>query len=63
MNDPLDGKIWFGKYKESGTSWRQVVEKDPEYARWLADEAGATPEDIREAIRDELDGADWGFRQ
>lgn len=63
MNDPLDGVVWFGKYKGTGTTWRQLVERDPEYARWCAEKAVACPDDVREALRDELDGADWGFSQ
>lgn len=63
MSDALDGEVWFGQYKRTGTTWRQVVERGPEYARWLAEEAEATPDDVREALRDELGGADWGFRK
>lgn len=61
--DPLDSLVTFGKYKGTGATWRQVAERDPDYARWLRDDAEATPDDVREALADEDLGSDggWGF--
>ena len=32
-----DWKLRFGKYKEDGLTFRELVERDPGYARWLSD--------------------------
>ena len=59
-SDPLDGLVTFGKYKRTGATWRQVAERDPDYAKWLVDEAEATPDDVREALEEEVSD-EWGF--
>ncbi len=60
-SDPLDRLVTFGKYKDTNATWRQVVERDTEYALWLVDHAEALPDDVREAMQEELDGMEWGF--
>lgn len=47
-DDPLDEIVNRGKY--TGATWAQVIERDPSYAMWAADE-WTLPMDLRDAIR------------
>lgn len=60
-DDVLEQKVGFGKYKDSGATWRQVVERDAEYARWVVDNAATVGDDLREAISEALDEQEWAF--
>ena len=61
MNDPLEAEVTFGKYKGTHATWRQVLERDPDYAQWLVEHAEALPDDVRDAMGGELEDASWGF--
>ncbi|MFP3947131.1 MAG: hypothetical protein ACLFWG_00240 [Longimicrobiales bacterium] len=49
----LDDRVGFGKEKRSLT-WREVIEQDPGWARWAAEEADRTPDALREEILEAL---------
>ena len=56
---PLDQIVTFGKYK--GVPWRQVLERNPDYCRWVVDNVGILPPGVREVLDEsliELEG--WG---
>lgn len=55
----LDDKVGFGKEKRNLT-WREVIEQDPGWARWAAEEADRTPDSLREEILAALSEGDGG---
>jgi hypothetical protein len=50
--DPLDEVITFGKY--ASATWRQVLNRDPMYCRWVIGIVDWLPEDISDAISEDL---------
>lgn len=55
----LDDRVGFGKEKKDLT-WREVIERDPGWARWAAEEADRTPDSLRNEILGALAEGDGG---
>lgn len=50
----LSRVVRFGKYKNDKITYMQIIERDENYAKWLATKCDITPDDVREALLDYL---------
>lgn len=55
MSDLLDEEPYFGKHAGTGLTWREVVEKDPDYVEWVVAEAKAISEELRFELMEALE--------
>lgn len=61
LGPSMDDEINFGKYKGTGTTWQQALDRDRSYIEWVVNECEVVSTEIVEMLEDALDDGGFAF--